>query len=348
MAVFDDLSRRSAGPRSLRVRGLVVAVVLVVLGVVLGKYATGDFESRFDLTIDSTAVGDGLAVGSDIKYRGLPIGRVDEIEPLGFGSQRVHAHIEPAVASVLTDDVTARFSSATVFGATVIELYSEGEGSPLREDTVLALGDDTETATVTGVFRRLADLTDVLDADNTERVLDLASRVSSEFGDSLKPFFDTAQMMAETQRAPLAWKLHRGGELADGLGASIGPVTDVIDQVVTSSEYFENPENSARAITAMSGLGSGLSIPLGDLLRDNGPYLRPLLDTLLDVLLPVALSAGTLAPAYQRVPDVISGVEDAFPNVDGRTQLQLQVIVKNMPAMAGPAEAFAARLGGVL
>jgi phospholipid/cholesterol/gamma-HCH transport system substrate-binding protein len=348
MAVFDDLSRRSAGPSALRVRGLVVAVVLVVLGVVLTKYATGDFESRFDLTIDSTAVGDGLAVGSDIKYRGLPVGRVDDIEPLGFGSQRVHAHIEPVVASVLTDDVTARFSSATVFGATVIELYSEGAGAPLREDTVLSLGDDTETATVTGVFRRLASLTDVLDADNTNRVLDLMSRVSSEFGDSLKPFFDTAQMMAETQRAPLGWKLQRGAVLADGLGTSIGPVTDVVDKVVTSSEYFETPENRDRAVKAMQGLGTGLSIPLGDLLRDNNPYLKPLLDTVLDILLPVALSAGTLAPSYQRVPDAIAGVEDAFPTVDGRTQLQLQVIVRNMPTMAGPVEAFANSVGGGL
>ncbi|MBY6350276.1 MlaD family protein [Rhodococcoides corynebacterioides] len=345
MAVFDDLSKRSAGPRALRVRGLAVAVVLVLAGVVLTSYARGEFESRFDVTFDSASVGDGLAVGSDVKYRGLPVGRVDEIEPVGFGRQRVHAHIEPAVAEVLTDDLTARFSSATVFGATVIELFSEGRGAPLDENATVELGDDSETATVTGVFRRLADLTDVLDADNTDRVLDLMSRVSTNFGDGLKPFFDTAQMMAETQRSPLSWKLVRGAELGDGLRESIGPVVDVVSQVVASSEYFEDPANRDRAIKAMSGLGTGLSVPLGDLLRDNNPYLKPLLDTALDVLIPVALSTGTLAPAYQRVPNVLQGIEDAFPTVDGRTQLQLQVIVNSMPTMAGPVEAFLDRAG---
>lgn len=345
MAVFDDLSRRSAGPATLRVRGLILAIVLVLFGVLLTRYATGGFASRFDVTIDTAAVGDGLAVGSDVKYRGLPIGRVDEIEAVGYGQQRVHAHIDPAAASSLTEDTTVRFSSATVFGATVIELFSTGTGAPLRPDSVLVLGPETETATVTGVFRRLADLTDVLDAENTDRVLDLMARVSTDFGDSLKPFFDTAQMMAETQRAPLDWKLHRGAELGDGLGASIGPVTDVVSRVVDSSEYFENPVNRDRAIEAMSGLGTGLTVPLGDLLRDNNPYLKPLLDTLLDILLPVALSAGTLAPAYQRVPAVVQGVEDAFPTVDGKVQLQLEVIVKNMPNLAGPVDAFAVGLG---
>ncbi|NIL80952.1 MlaD family protein [Rhodococcoides kroppenstedtii] len=345
MAVFDDLSKRSAGPGALRLRGLAVAVVLVLLGVALTNYARGEFESRFDVTFDSTSIGDGLAVGSDVKYRGLPVGRVDEIEAVGFGRQRVHAHLEPDVAAVLTDDLTARFSSATVFGATVIELFSEGKGQPLTANATVELGEDSETATVTGVFRRLATLTDVLDADNTNRVADLASRVSTNFGDGLKPFFDTAQMMAETQRSPLSWKLVRGAELGDGLRESIGPLVDVIAQVVDSSEYFENPVNRDRAIKAMNGLGGGLSIPLGDLLRENQPYLAPLLDTLLDVLIPVALSAGTLAPAYQRVPNVLQGVEDAFPTVDGRTQLQLQVIVNSMPTMAGPVEAFLGRAG---
>jgi ABC-type transporter Mla subunit MlaD len=345
MAVFDDLSRRSAGPRTLRLRGLVLAVVLVLVAVLLYRYAVGDFKSKFDVTIDTASVGDGLAVGSDVKYRGLPVGRVDEIESLGFGQQRVHASIDPASAAALTDDTTVRFSSATVFGATVIELFSEGKGNPLRQDSVLKLGPETETATVTGVFRRLATLTDVLDADNTNRVLDLMSRVSNEFGDNLEPFFDTAQMLAETQRAPLGWKLQRGAVLADGLRTSIGPVTDVISQVVDSSEYFQNPVNRDRAIKAMSGLGTGLTVPLGDLFRDNNANLKPAIDTLLDIVLPVALSAGTLAPSYQRLPGVLKGVDDAFPNVDGKVQLQLAVIVKNMPTLAGPAATFASLAG---
>ncbi|MGB3772030.1 MAG: MlaD family protein [Rhodococcus sp. (in: high G+C Gram-positive bacteria)] len=346
MAVFEDLSRRSAGPRSLRIRGLAVAVVLVLVAIFLAKYAKGDFSSKFDVTIDANSVGDGLAVGSDVKYRGLPVGRVDEIESIGFGAQRLHAHIDPATASVLTDDLTVRFASATVFGATVVELFSEGQGDPLRSDTVLTLGPDSETATVTGQFRRLAGLTDVLDADNTNRVSDLLARTANGFGDSFGPFFDTAQMMAENQRAPLAWKLQRGGELGDGLEAFVPPLTDLISQVVDSSEYFVVPENRDRAIHAMSGLGTGLSTPVGDLLSNNKPYLTALLDTLLDILIPVSLSAGTLAPAYQRIPNVVQGMNDAFPNVDGDVQLQLQVIVKNMPNLAGPAAVFADVLGG--
>ncbi len=78
-------------------------------------------------------------------------------------------------------------------------------------------------------------------------------------------------------------------------------------------------------------MGSALIDPVGDLLARNNPDLAKIIDTLLDLVVPIAASLGTLAPTYNRIPELIDRIGAAFPVVDGRVQLQLEVIAKNMP-----------------
>ena len=73
MAVFEDLSGRSAGSATLRLRGLAVAVAAAVLAGCLTAYAQGAFDSPFELTLDAASVGDCLTPGSEVKFRGLSI-----------------------------------------------------------------------------------------------------------------------------------------------------------------------------------------------------------------------------------------------------------------------------------
>ena len=48
----------------LRLRGLVIAVVIITVAVLLSSYARGSFADRFGLTIDAATLGEGLAPGS--------------------------------------------------------------------------------------------------------------------------------------------------------------------------------------------------------------------------------------------------------------------------------------------
>ncbi|WP_032380302.1 MlaD family protein [Rhodococcoides fascians] len=335
MAVFDDLTGRSAGPAALRLRGLAVAVAAAVLAGGLTAYAQGAFDSPFGLTLDAASVGDGLTPGSEVKFRGVSIGTVDNIETVGFGRQRLQLEIDPSQAGELTDTMQAQFSSSNVFGSTAIELVSDGTGNPLAADSTLEISGNQRGATVTGVFRRVADLTAVLDTDQVQHLLDVISNTSVEVSRNLKPYFDTAQMMADHQIDPLAWKLHRGAELGDGIANLIPPLLDLVVGVVDKSVYVEAPEDRARTIAANDGLSDQLMVPVGDLLKKNNPDLTRLLSTTLDLLVPITASIGTFAPSYNRVPQVLDGISDAFPIVDGKPQLQLDLIVKTMPNLAG-------------
>ncbi|OZE80561.1 mammalian cell entry protein [Rhodococcus sp. 14-2483-1-1] len=335
MAVFDDLTGRSAGPATLRLRGLAVAVAAAVLAGGLTAYAQGAFDSPFGLTLDAASVGDGLTPGSEVKFRGVSIGTVDNIETVGFGRQRLQLEIDPSQAGELTDTMQAQFSSSNVFGSTAIELVSDGTGSPLAANSTLEISGNQRGATVTGVFRRVADLTAVLDTDQVQHLLDVISNTSVEVSRNLKPYFDTAQMMADHQIDPLAWKLHRGAELGDGIANLIPPLLDLVVGVVDKSVYVEAPEDRARTIAANDGLSDQLMVPVGDLLKKNNPDLTQLLSTTLDLLVPITASIGTFAPSYNRVPQVLDGISDAFPIVDGKPQLQLDLIVETMPNLAG-------------
>ena len=335
MAVFEDLSGRSAGPATLRLRGLAVAVAAAVLAGGLTAYAQGAFDSPFELTLDAASVGDGLTPGSEVKFRGLSIGTVDEIETVGFGRQRLELAIDPSQAGELTDTMQAQFSSSNVFGSTAIELVSDGTGNPLAANSTLEISGNQRGATVTGVFRRVADLTAVLDTERVQHLLDILANSSVEVSRNLKPYFDTAQMMADNQIDPLAWKLHRGAELGDGMANLIPPLLDLVVGVVDKSVYVEAPADRARTIAANDGLSYQLLVPVGDLLKKNNPDLTKLLSTTLDLLVPITASIGTFAPSYNRVPQVLDGISDAFPVVDGKPQLQLDLIVKTMPNLAG-------------
>lgn len=340
MAVFQDLSGRSAGRAALRARGLVLAAVLVVVAGALTGYARGMFDESFDLTIDASSVGDGLTPGAEVKFRGLSIGTVSHIDTVGFGRQRVGLEIDPSQARELTDRMQAHFSSSNVFGSTAVELVAEDGGLPLADNATLTIAPDTRGATVTGVFRRVADLTEVLDSDQVQHLLDRLGNSSVEVSRNLAPYFDTSQMLADNQIDPLAWKLHRGAEIGDGLDALVPHLLDLVTGVVDKSAYFEAEEDRVRTLNAIDGLSNQLLVPIGDLLKTNNPDLTTLLSTVLDLLVPITASLGTLAPSYDRVPEVIDGISDAFPIVDGAPQLQLDIIARTMPNLAAPVAAY--------
>ncbi|MFI8568430.1 MCE family protein [Rhodococcus sp. NPDC078407] len=270
----------------------------------------------------------------------MAIGSVEQVETLGFGRQRLELAIDAAQSKELTDTTEAQFTSSNIFGSTAIELLSDGTGSALQETSTLVIAPDSVNVTVTSVFRRVAALTEVLDSDQVDRLRGLLARISSDISGNLKPYFDTARLLAENQIDPLSLKLHRGGELGQGIDDLIPPLLDLVVGVVDNSAYYEPMDNRKRTLDAINGLSNELLYPLGKMLETNNPNLAKLLSTTLDLLVPITASLGTLAPAYDRIPAVLDGVADAFPLVDGAPQLQLDVIAATMPNLADSVAAY--------
>ncbi|MFE6861345.1 MlaD family protein [Nocardia sp. NPDC057668] len=334
MGVFQDHSGRAAGPWLLRLRGVVFAIVIVVVAIVVSSYARGSFADRFALTIDAATLGEGLAPGAEVKFRGYAIGTVREVTTVGYGQQRIEIEIERDQAGALTDDVTARFTSSNVFGSSAIELVAGAGGGPLAENSVLSIGENATNATVSGVFRRAARLTTVLDSDTVRRLFDLLLDNADSLGPALKSFFETARMLADGQRAPLGHYLAIGGDMTGAFADLTPSVGHAILAVLEQSAYFGDPGNRARTNTATDGIDQAVLIGISDLLARNNPELAKVLGGVLDLAVPIAASVGSAVPAYHRVPALLNAMDGAFSAQDGRIRLQVELIAKTMPYLA--------------
>ncbi|MFB8001251.1 MlaD family protein [Nocardia sp. NPDC056000] len=334
MSVFKDHSGRSAGPWMLRLRGVLLAIVLVVVTVLVTSYARGSFADRFQITIDAATLGEGLAPGAEVKFRGYAIGTVREVETVGYGHQRIQVQIDRSQAAALTDDVTARFTSSNVFGSSAIELVAGKNGAPLRENAVLQIGENATNATVAGVFRRAARLTQVLDSDTVRRLFDLLLDNADSLGPVLQSFFETARMLADGQKAPIGHYIDIGADMTGAFAALTPSAGHAILAVLEQSAYFGDPDNRARTDKATDGVDQAVLIGISNLLQRNNPELEKVLSGVLDVAVPVSVSLGTVAPAYNRIPNLLRAMNEAFPEVDGHVQLQLELIVKTMPYLA--------------
>lgn len=334
MAVFKDHSGRSAGKWALRARGLVVAIVLVVVLIVVSAYARGAFADKFSLTIDAATLGEGLAPGAEVKFRGYAIGTVHKVETVGYGQQRIELQLDRNQAKALTTDATARFTSSNVFGSSAIELVPGTDGKPLREGSVLQIGAGSTNATVAGVFRRAARLTQVLDSATVHRLIDLMLNNADAIGPTLKTFFETAKMFADDQQNSLAHYLRIGGDMTGAFRDLTPSAGHAILAVLDQSAYFGAPDAQARTNKATDGVNQAVLIGISNLLQRNNPDLEKTLDGVLDLAVPISVSLGTVAPAYNRIPNLIKAMDGAFPVVDGKVQLQLDIIAKNMPYLA--------------
>lgn len=334
MAVFKDHSGRSAGAWALRARGMVVAIVIVAVAMVVTSYAKGNFANRFDLTIDATTLGEGLAPGAEVKFRGLAIGTVREVETVGYGHQRIQVELDRKQADALTDDATARFTSSNVFGSSAIELVTNGGSGKLAEGATLRIGEGAANATVAGVFRRAARLTAVLDSASVRRLIDLMLDNADAMGPTLSSFFETARMLADGQRAPMAHYLGIGADMTGAFSDLTPPVGRAILQVLDRSAYFGDQTNRDRTNKATDGAYTDVLVGIANLLHENNPDLTRILSGVLDLAVPVTVSLGTVAPAYNRVPALLAAMDNAFPVIDGKVRLQVELIAKTMPYLA--------------
>src|ERR1700722_9974553 len=126
MPAFPDQGARAPSSRSLRIRGLIAAVVLGIAGMALYQLGSGSYQDTFKLTVVADFLGGGLTLGAEVKFRGLTIGSVQSLETVGYNKQKITVELEPRQAKALATDTTASFVSSNTFGLAAVELASSG------------------------------------------------------------------------------------------------------------------------------------------------------------------------------------------------------------------------------
>jgi phospholipid/cholesterol/gamma-HCH transport system substrate-binding protein len=332
MPVYNDLSGRAAKPRTLRLRGLVIGVVLTVLSFVFYQQSSGKFDDTFELTVLANSIGEGLAPGAEVKYRGMAIGTVTSLESVGYNKQKLTVVLDPQQARVLTSDTKALFTSSNVFGTSAVELDSSGAGAPLVANQTLQIGANVQAASITGLLRQGQKLTQVIDSADVEHIVNVLRRHADLTGPVAKSVLDFAKILADSQTVPVSQSLSVMGSFVNGLSDFV-PLIGLINQLLDQLQFLVDPGGADRTNVIMQRIGRLLTAG-GQIFARNNAWLVPLVDGLMNAVIPAAFAVGSLAPAYDRLSGLLDRTSAAFPVVNGKPRLQVELLLDTMPGLA--------------
>ncbi len=147
-------------------RGLAFLLVLALLGVLLIMRYEGVFTSVTKVTAQLNDVGDGLISDADVRYNGLIIGSVksvstsDQTTSDGVALKNVQIELDPAQASGVPSNITARTVPSNLFGVNSVELIppQAPQSARLTEGSTIPADQSKSTLALQDAQNQLRDL----------------------------------------------------------------------------------------------------------------------------------------------------------------------------------------------
>ena len=163
---------RTLGARHLACLGIAAAVLSAGLATVLVAYGRGEFADRYELyaTFSSSSQGVFTDGGTDVKLRGVRVGRVTELELVTEGRPGVRVEIQVDRDTAVHADARAYFELAGVSGLKLINIRDGTPKAPrLPPGSEIPAGETTLDKLSTQGEQLLARASKVL--DSTDRLL---------------------------------------------------------------------------------------------------------------------------------------------------------------------------------
>lgn len=306
-----DHNGRGPRPWQMTVAGLVMLTVLAVLLGLLGLRYTGRFEDRVQVRAVLTSTGDGLPERADVKFRGMVVGAVSQVDVVAAGArQQVQIDLDSRIAPSIPDNVTARVIPNNLFGVTGIELVDNGV-TPGRLAAGAEIAEDTSSGTIQ-LQTTLTVLRDVLTKIQPEKL----GRVLATFSEALDP---GARAPGSTIERLDTWvtevrRIEGVGELLGDLGRATTALSEsapelvgvLAESVTTARTVTERRDN----LIAMLANASGAVDSVNSLFARSpnaGKDLVPGLDGLF----------GSLAQDPDAIPTAVANLNTALGKLSG-------------------------------
>ncbi|MGW4356297.1 MlaD family protein [Nocardia sp. NPDC004582] len=306
-----DPSGRGPTARDLTLAGLALLSTVALLLYLLALRYNGRFEDKVAVTAVLTSTGDGLPAHADVKFRGMIVGRVEDVTVVAKGERQEAAiALKPVVAKTIPANVAARVIPNNIFGVTAVELVD----TAATKDTVRAgatIPEDTSTATVQ-LQSTLNVLRAVLDNIQPEKL----GRVLSTLAAALDP---SARVPGSTVERLDRWVTEvRGiegvGDLLGNLGRAATALSESApDLVGTLAKSVTTARTLTEQRAALVGLlttgGSAVDTVNGLFARnpESGKFLVSGLNQLF----------GSLAQDPQAIPFAIANLNTALQRLRG-------------------------------
>src|SRR6478609_2705966 len=329
MPISSDQGGRAPNPRSLRIRGLIAAVILGIAATVLYQLGTGGYANTFKLTVMADTLGEGLTPGAEVKFRGLTIGSVKSLQSTGF---KITLELEPRQAAALAADTTANFMSSNTFGLAAVELVSSGTGPRLTPNQTLMVDTNVRSASISGLLRQGQKFGGIMDSPDIDHIIEVVRRHADLTEPVTRSYFDLIKMLTDSQKVPFSQSLSVLASVVNGVSDAV-PLIGLAYDLLNGMEFLAHPDGVERMNMIMDQLAKLLFTADG-IFAKHMPWLVPLFGGLMSALLPTAYSIGSMAPAYDRISGLLDRTSAAFPIVDGKVRLNLELTLDTVPGLA--------------
>lgn len=240
----------------------VLGLAAVLVAGVLGSYQ-GTFRRAVTVTVDAPRAGLAMQPGSDVKLRGVKIGRVDAVEATPDGA-RLRIAIDKDQARWVGRDATAAIVPPTAFGAKYVSLTSRGSKSPRIDDGTTIKADDV-TVEVNEAFTNLSGVLSAAHPDKVNNALTALATGVNGRGDEINSLIGSGSQWVDKvddSRTALDRDLAKAAPVAGQYNALAPDLLATLDHATTTGRTLSQEQAqlaaSADQAVALSKDTSGL------------------------------------------------------------------------------------------
>ncbi|WP_433601192.1 MCE family protein [Nocardia sp. CA-135953] len=311
---------------------LVAFALIAVLGVVFvgAKYVRLDHMlgiGEYNVKVDAKQTG-GIYKGAEVTYRGVPVGRVGNLELTDKGV--AIGLVLDSSAPKIPESAKAVIANRSAIGEQYVDLQPDSDKGPYLRDGSIITSATTpisveQLVQSVDTFTRSVDLT----ALNTT-VTELGKAFDGK-GDDLEVFVDSLNKFTATfnDSLPQTIQLIRDGRIALGTQAEqsgyIRQFSQGLDQL-TAQLRSSDPD-----IRRLIGTGTDAGQQITALLNESGGALTEDLTNLRQLLLTISPKFYALRPLLQMLPGLSIGASSTAPG-DGTSHFGLVLEANNPPA----------------
>lgn len=334
----------AVSPRAARRTGLATAAIAAV-GVLVWQFTPAKTDPNLmPVTVLTEKVGSGVQQGTDVRYDGIRIGKVEGIERMNEGGQRLMLKLDRTHSAELTDALTMDYAPGNLFGISEVILKSGKGGTSLDKartvDLTGANADRTVDATITALLNSLGDLTnDVLTPELTGLLHRLADDTSA-FTPLIETIVAVSQAVADTQRLPAPYLLTQYGNTLKGLPSTVDGLVSVL-YAPFSNPYLAQPGKVEKFNANVNMLKDDLFSALVATLDTTGKYYSEYTAMLTPILSALAATVPRPEQSDAELGELLRRLNAAFADTPQGPTLQVSVALQGVPGLAGPLAALA-------
>ncbi|APB01156.1 hypothetical protein NS506_07131 [Nocardia seriolae] len=322
--------------RSMTVGAVALAlVVAVVAGWSL--YRSQQTEAGIAVSLRTEQIGDGVLVGTEVRAKGVVVGKVTDIAPDQHGTQQISLRLDDTKLFGIDDSLQVDYAPANLFGISEIELRRGAGGSPLRTGAVLDFTGRNATqvydATMGSILRSASQVGGSVLTQQMASVIAQAAADTQAFMPLVQALITAQRTITDNQKMPMSQLFGELGPAFDGGGQFAGATVQVID-LIRSMQRLQN--DRAAYDKGVATLTGQLLPALANTLSEAGTQLSSTTDMLVPILTALAQMVPQPQQSGAELKLLLQRLSAAMPDNGQGPVLNVQVDLKGVPGIAVP------------